>query len=217
MIVSNLDHNNKTQRADWLERFRTLTTFILLNMLWLFGALLIVTIPAVTAALFAGIAPWTQGREAYKPAATFWVNMRHFWRKATVLTLIDLGGGLLVLLNGLILRQMDQGQLLTLAAMSVTILVAIVLLLLNVYAWPLLVTVDPPLGLWLKNAAKLALSHPFWGGAIVLMAAIPMILSLFLPGFFRLTFIFAITALIIQWGGWRIIRRYVTEDEILQS
>ncbi len=216
MIVSDRDRSHKSWRADWLERFLTLTTFILLNLLWLFGAMLIVTIPAVTAALFAGVAPWTQGRDPDKPVATFWANMGRFWRKATVLTLINLGVGLLVMLNGLILRQMDQGQLLTLVSTSVTILAAIVLLLLNVYAWPLLVTVDPPLRIWLRTAVKLALSHPLWGGAVVLIAAIPVTLGLFLPGFVRLTFVFAATALIIQWGGWRVIRRYAVEDDLLQ-
>jgi uncharacterized membrane protein YesL len=56
-----------SQGFDWMELAQTASTFVLLNMLWLFCSLLIITMPAATAALFATIAPWGRGRSPSEP------------------------------------------------------------------------------------------------------------------------------------------------------
>jgi uncharacterized membrane protein YesL len=149
-----------------------------------------------------------------KPFKTFWLALKKYWLKATAVFLLDLLLIAFVILNLLILRQMGTGQFLAILSRTVTVLVAALLILSNIYLWPLLVTVDPPLRDLLKNGIKLALVHPFWGALVAIMAIIPVALSLFLPQAFLLTATFAATALIIQWGGWRIIRRYLDENEI---
>lgn len=215
MIVVDGDQDGRSQQFDWMDVANTITTFILFNLLWLFGALLIVTLPAVTAALFAGVAPWTRGQQPYRPLVTFGQAMRRYWLKATVVVLLDLAAAGFVILNLLILRQMGTNHIMGILALSATILVAVLLILSNVYLWPLLVTLDPPLRNLLKNGIRLGILHPFWGLLVAATAVIPLALSFVLPGFFRLTVPFAAAALIIQWGSWRIIRQYVSEDEIV--
>lgn len=200
---------------DWMGVFNTVTTFILFNMLWLFGALFIVTIPAVTAALFAGVAPWSRGQSPYKPLAMFGKAMRHYGLKATAVALLDLFVLGFVILNLLIiLQQIGTDHIMGMLALIVTSLVGITLILANVYLWPLLVTLDPPLRDLLKNGVRLGILHPIWGLLIAAAAAIPLVLSLILPGFFLLTLTFAASALIIYWGAWRIIQRYLTEKDL---
>jgi len=215
MIVADGEQNGRSQQFDWMDVANTITTFILFNGLWLFGALFIVTLPAVTAALFAGVAPWTRGQQPYRPLATFGQAMRRYWLKATVIVLLDLAAAGFIILNLLILRQMGTDHIMGILALSVTILAAVLLILSNVYLWPLLVTLDLPLRDLLKNGIRLGILHPFWGLLVAGTAVIPLALSLVLPGFFLLTVPFAAAALIIQWGSGRIIRQYVSDDEIV--
>jgi uncharacterized membrane protein YesL len=214
MMVAGDKTNGRSPSFDWMELFNTVTTFILLNMLWLFGALLIVTIPAVTAALFASMIPWSRGQSPVKPFTTFWLALKKYWLKATAVFLLDLLLIAFVILNLLILRQMGTGQFLAILSRTVTVLVAALLILSNIYLWPLLVTVDPPLRDLLKNGIKLALVHPLWGALVAILALTPVAPTLFRPQAFLLTATFAATALNIQWGGWSIIRRYLDENEI---
>jgi hypothetical protein len=99
-------------------------------------------------------------------------------------------------------------------ALIVTSLVTILLILANTYLWPLLVTVDPPLPLLLKNALKLAIAHPLWGLLVAGAAVLPLLITLLLPQAFLITVTFAATALIVYAGAWRVIRRYLNEKEI---
>lgn len=213
-MVTDQHTNGSDQSLGWMEIFNTVTTFILLNMLWLFGSLLIVTMPAVTAALFAAVAPWVRGQTVDKPFATFWTALRRYWLKATAVALIDLVVVGFVAANFLILRQMDLQQLMPILALIVTVLLTVVLVLGNVYFWPLLVTIEQPWRALLKNTFSLVFTHPLWGLLVAAAAAIPLTLTLFLPRAFLLTVTFAATALITQWGAWRVIRRYLNEDEI---
>jgi uncharacterized membrane protein YesL len=214
MMVAENQKNVRPQRPDWMELFNTITIFILFNILWLFGALLIVTIPAVTAALFAGVAPWARGKSPHKPLASFWAAIRRYWLKATVVGFIDLVVTAFVILNFLILRQMGTGSFMATLALVVNVLITVVLILTNVFLWPLLVTLDPPLLDLLRNSIKLLVAHPFWAVFVAAAASVPIVLSTFLPRAFFFTVTFASTALIIQWGAWRVIRRYLDENDI---
>jgi len=111
------------------------------------------------------------------------------------LTLISAPAGFGIL-NLLILRQMGIAHIMGILALSVTILAAVLLILTNVYLWPLLVIQDPPLLDLLKNGIRLGIVHPFWGLLVAGTAVIPLALSLVLPGFFLLTMPFAAAALI---------------------
>jgi uncharacterized membrane protein YesL len=214
MMVAKNKRSDRSNTIEWMEAFNTVTIFVLFNILWLFGSLLIVTIPAVTAALFASVGPWTRRQSPHKPLASFFKAAWRYGLKAAVVVIIDLIALTLVVLNLLILRQMGTDHLMGVLASIVTSTVAVLLVLANVYVWPLLVTLDPPLKDLLKSSIRLGIIHPFWGLAVAILAVIPLVVSLFLPGFFLLTITFAAPALIIHWGAWHIIRRYLTEKEL---
>ena len=202
------------QGFDFMELANTVSTFVLLNMLWLFCSLLVITMPAATAALFATIAPWGRGQSPSQPIANFFVAMKKYALKATAVALINLLVGSLVIFNFLVLRQIGTDQILPVMTLIVTSLITILLLLGNVYVWPLLVTVDLPFKALLKNTVKLAVTHPFWGLLAVIGGSIPLLISLILPQAFLLTVTFAAMALIIYASAWRIIRRYLSEKEL---
>lgn len=208
--------SDRRRNFEWMELFNTITTFVLFNLLWFFSALFIVTIPAVTAALFYSLGPWTRGQAPYKPLSMFAKAAWHFKLKATVIGLIDLFFLGLIVLNMLILRQMGTEQLIGTLSLTVTILAASLFILANIYLWPLLVTVDLPLKDLLKTGIRLGILHPLWGLGIAVAAVLPLAISTLLPGFFLLTVAFAAPVLIIQLGAWRIIRRYINDKDIIK-
>ncbi|MEZ4591583.1 MAG: DUF624 domain-containing protein [Chloroflexota bacterium] len=206
--------NNRSSQFDFLEFFNTVTNFILFNMLWLGGSLFIVTIPAVTAALFASVAPWARGQSPDTPLITFWTAVRRYWRKATVLGLIDLVLGSLIALNLNIIQQSGFDSFIALPALILTALFGLFLILLNVYLWPLLVTVDQPLRSWFKNGVRLAVAHPFWGILVAIASLIPLAIGALLPRLIFLTLSFAGSALFLYMGTWRILKRYLDEEDL---
>ncbi|WP_420627185.1 DUF624 domain-containing protein [Candidatus Leptofilum sp.] len=204
---------NDGSPSNLLAFFNTLTNFILFNMLWLGGSLLIVTIPAVTAALFASVAPWARGQSADAPLVTFWTAVRRYWRKATVLGVIDLLLGGLIGLNLFFIWQNGFDSSIALPAFIITSLFGLFLIVANVYLWPLLVTLDPPLRSWLKNGLRLSVAHLFWGIWVAMMAMTPLAVSVFLPRVTFLILTFAAAALLTYWGAWRVMKRYLDAED----
>lgn len=198
------------ERTVFSEIVEVVGTFVLANLLWALSSMFVVTIPAATVGLFAVFVPWIRG-QSVEPFAFFFGGARRHWRRATAVALIDLAIGALVTLNLLILPQMESGQVLATLALSVTVLVAALALAVNVYTWPLLILQDLPLRDVLQNALKLALAHPGWTLLVLVLALSPLLLSLFLPQVVFLTLSFSTSALIITWGAWRVIRRYLNE------
>ena len=204
---------SSSSQFDFLEFFNTLTNFILFNMLWLGGSLFIVTIPAVTAALFASVAPWARGQSPDTPLITFWQAIRRYWLRATVLGVIDFFLAGLVALNLYIIGRAGFEQFIFVPAFILTSFFGLFLILANVYLWPLLVTLDQPLRSWLKNGLRLTMAHAFWGILVAVVALIPMAIGTLLPRFIFLTVSFAGSALLTYWGAWRVIQRYLDEED----
>ena len=63
-------------------------TVVLANLLWSVFAVLIVTLPAATAGLFAVLAPLVRGQDA-EIFATFFGTMRRQWLKSTLIMAAD--------------------------------------------------------------------------------------------------------------------------------
>lgn len=202
-----------TAQFDFIGLVNTLTNFVLFNMLWLGGSLFVVTIPAVTAALFACVAPWGRGQSPDTPLITFWRATRRYWGKATVLGVIDLVLGGLIALNLNIIWQSGFESPIALPAFIITSLFGLFFILANVYLWPLLVTVDQPLRGWFKNGLRLAVAHAFWGILVAAASLIPLVIGVLLPRFILLTISFAGSALFVYMGAWRIIKRYLSEED----
>lgn len=207
-------NQNGSTQFDFLEFFNTLTNFILFNMLWVGGSLFIVTIPAVTAALYSSVSPWARGQSPDAPLITFWKAVRRYWRKATVLGIIDFVLGGLVALNLYVIQRSGFESFISLPAFIITSLFGLFLILANVYLWPLLVTLDQPLIGWFKNGLRLTVAHAFWGILVVVLALIPLAIGIILPRFIFLTISFAGSALITYWGAWHVMKRYLDEEEL---
>ncbi len=194
--------------ASFFAVFDKISTFILANLLWIFCSLPIVTMPAATAGLFAVFAPWVQGKST-EPFAVFFGAFRQHWRKSTLIFVIDLIIVGLIVANFSIFGRMDESQTLTRLSQAMTLFLAIITLMINLYLWPLLVMFEMPLRKLLDTAVRLAFGHALWSLLLSVLAVLPVVLSLLLPAMFTLIGLFATCALLIDWGAWRMIRRYV--------
>src|SRR5690606_38990866 len=103
--------------------------------------------------------------------------------KATLLAGVNLLAGGLIALNLAIFPQMDMtGDPLAFGARSVTLFAAALLLLGNLYAWPLLVLLETmPFSRLLKSALQLVFAYPLWSVGVLAAATLPVAVSLLLP------------------------------------
>jgi len=183
-------------RAEWIDK---ITSFIVVNMLWVVFASFIVALPAATAGLFVTLMPWVRGKSS-EPFRDFLGGMRQYWRKATVIVLVDAGIGVLTVFNLTVLSSMEQITIPALFSRSIVLLVAVLVLLTNVYLWPLLVTIDLPLRKLIELALRLIFLHPVWSLFVGMLTLIPLLLTLVLPRFVAIIFPFSASALLASWG-----------------
>lgn len=198
-------------RTRFFELVEIASTFVLANVFWAVGSFFIITMPAATAGLFAVFVPWVR-EQPFELLSTFFGGMRRYWLKSTAVFLINLVIGGFVLLNLLILPQIEMRPIVTLLPLSVTVLVAGVALMTNVYIWPLLILQDLPLRHLLQNALKLALGHAGWTVLVLALAIAPLVLGFLLHRVLFLTASFSAAALAVSWGAWRVIERYLVEE-----
>lgn len=190
---------------------------MLANILWAILSLPVITLPAATAGLFAYMSERARGRQP-DVVSTFFGAARRHWRKATVLACLDLLVGGLVVLNGLIFARMDfTTDPLAFLARSVTLFVALALLLINLYSWALLVLLETmSLRRLIRSAAALVFAHPFWSIGVLTAAALPVLISLLLPQGIFVIATASLCAWIICAGTWRVIREHLA-PELLAS
>lgn len=201
--------NPNAELFEWIE---WASTFILANLLWVMLALPVITLPMATAGLFATMAPWSRGKPS-EVFREFFRALRQYWLKASVIGLIDGLIGAWVVLNFSIFRLMDSQPLMILSQI-VTLFVTMMALMANLYIWPLLVTFDLPLRNLLMTSVKLVFVHPLWSLGLLVLVAGLFIISLFFPAAVLLLASFSAAALLINRGAWRVMRRYVPEDEL---
>lgn len=187
-------------------------TFILANLFWVLLAIPIITIPAATAGLFATLMPLARGGSS-EVFRDFFAGVRQNWRKASLIGLLDMLVGGLVISNILIFQMMGAPQIVALLSQSVTIFVALMLILTNLYVWPLMVAFDFSLRDLVTTAFKLVLLHPAWTFVMLLLAFAPFAASLllFLPAGVLIFVTFSASALLVSWGAWRVIRLHEEE------
>lgn len=192
---------------------------MLSNLLWLLLSLPIITLPAATAGLFAVMSGYARGqrRETFQ---TFFGAMRQYWLGSSIIVLVDFFIGLLLYLNLTIFTLMDMSNPVAVLSQSVTIFAGVLLVLVNIYVWPLLVLglfdTPPELRGLIRAAVKLVMAQPLWSLVIVVAAIFPLMLSAILPMAVLVLFMVALTAYIISWGAWQIIRRYLSPEELRQ-
>src|SRR4051794_15322254 len=151
----------------WADR---VGTFILANLFWVLLSLPIITIPLATAGLFATLAPWGRGKPS-EVFRNFFMGIHDHWRQAMLIGAIDLLLGSLIAINFSIFRLMNMSQPVAFLSQSITVFVGLVLVAVNLYIWPLLVTFDLAFRDLLTTAVKLVFAHP--------LASIGMLLATF--------------------------------------
>lgn len=190
----------------WADLFDKLTTFVTLNILWVVISSLVITIPAATGGLFSCFVPMVRG-DHVEPFRDFFDGMRQHWRKSTVLFLLDLGIIVLIAINFAIFNRMNMTTGPAFFSRSVTLFVALLALMVNMYLWPLIVTRDRSLRYLIKLSIQLVFSNPFWSFFVAILALVPLLLVMVLPSFVGLIFGFSSSALLASWGAWGIIQR----------
>jgi uncharacterized membrane protein YesL len=197
-----LSHDTRARRSELIDK---ITTFIVVNMLWVVFAALVITLPAATAGLFATLVPWTQGRTS-EPFRDFFGGMRRHWRKSTMIVLLDAVLAGLIALNLAILNSADDFP--ALCSRNVALFVAALTIMANVYLWPLLVSVDWPVRQLIRVALKLVFLHPIWSLVASLLAVLPLLLTLMLPRFIVILVSFSSCALLASWGAQHVFEQH---------
>lgn len=207
---------------NWAERFPRLWAFLEQMATLLFGSFLfwltcplIITLPGGVAGLYALLGPIIRsGKGDGEIIRPFWATFRRTALTGLALFLLDLVVALILWVDIRFFWGVGAlwGQALGLFAWAL----ALVALMINLFAWPLLAWYPQPLWGLLRRAFLLAGAHPFLALAgVAVMVALPFLGAL-LPG--------PLLALIPLLGpgllfgllgsiAWRAMRRYEVEQE----
>jgi uncharacterized membrane protein YesL len=207
----------RSQHTDLHQTDRSLDewlTPVMANLLWVALSIPLITLPMATAALFATMFYWTRGKrpEAFN---VFLDTMRRCWLKSTLVALLDLIVGGLVVVNLSIFQMMDMTQALAFISRSVTLFIGVLLVLVNVYVWPLLAVWDVPLRRLLEFALQLVFAHPLWSLGIAAAALLRLVVaSVILPAAALLLGGVAFTAYVACKGAWFIAQQYLSMEDL---
>ncbi len=189
--------------------FDRIATFVLANLVWFVFAVLIVPLPAATAGLFAVLMPLVRGADA-EFFATFFGTMRRQWFKSTLIAAADVVMAVVIGVNFNVLDLMGPPRIVFWLFRSVYMFLALTALLVNLYAWPLLVLFDLTLRRLVEVSLRLAFAHPLWSLFTLGLALLPLAVVLVTPPLVSVLLTFSTVALIVNWGTWRIIEKYAT-------
>jgi uncharacterized membrane protein YesL len=190
-------------------------TFLMANLFWVACAVFLITLPAGTAALFATLAPWARGRDA-ELFATFFGTLRRQWLKSTVIFVATAAILAVTIANIQVVEQLGLDPVMAYVIRGVNLFVALTLLMVNIYMWPLLVLFDLPLRRLISVSIRMALGHPFWSLLVLILAALPVIASLFVPVVLAVLAGASTLVTIVNWGAWRIIRLHASPEELAE-
>lgn len=195
------------------EALQKASSFILANLLWILFAIPVFTLPAATAGLFATLGPWVRG----KPSSVFpdfFEGMRRYWVKSVLVAAVDVGIGGIVGMNLLIIYSMSLPRIPAMLALGATLAVALSTILVNIYIWPTMIMFELSFRQLLGDSITLVVRHPWWSiltlGIILSIAGA----SILLPRFFLLFATFSGCTLVMSWGQWRVMRRYIEAGEL---
>lgn len=174
-------------------------TFLLTNLVSAFLLMTVVGAPLGLLGLFAVMNEWAQGRQP-EFFRVYLGALRSRWRTALLLGLVDLLGILLIATNLSIYPSMAARDYLTILSLTMTVSVALILLIANLYAWSLLSLVRLPLRATIRLSLLLVLSQPWRSLAFTAGALLPLLASLFLPSAFALILTLSLSAYIAARG-----------------
>src|SRR5262249_31797954 len=159
-----------------------------------------------TAGLFSVMSKRVRGQQ-HELFQEFFGAMRRLWLKASIVAVGDLLLGGLLVVNLSIIPMMSATDVLANISRSVTLFVGLMALLVNLYLWPLMVVSEKPIKTLFELSYKLVFLEPLKSVGVLVMAAVPVAVSLLLPRGVWLLLTASCTVLVITWGTWRIIRR----------
>jgi uncharacterized membrane protein YesL len=188
-------------------------TVVLANLLWFVFAVLIVTLPAATAGLFAVLTPLVRGRDV-EIFSKFFGTMRRQWLKSTVIVVVDGALGGVIAINLSILDAIGLPEPVFWALRGIYVFFGGAALLANLYAWPLLVSFDLGLRRLTSVSLRLAITHIRWSLFTLGLTLLPLSFALVIPLIFSTLIIFSTAGLIVSWGSWRVIKQYATPEEL---
>lgn len=204
----------------WAERFPHLWAFgerlgVLViggTLFFLFSAL-IVTIPPALAGLFAAVAPLIRPTPG-ETIVRFWRGFRRTFGRSLLLGLLNLVIGFVLWFDFRFFWYMDT-PVTKVAAFLFASLGAVVVIA-NVYVWPLLAWYPQPLGRLLRRALLLGAAHPLW--ALAGLASLPVLALLFLvlPGPVKALPVLlgpGLGALCLGAAAWQAMKRYAGPDD----
>ncbi|HLU09095.1 MAG TPA: DUF624 domain-containing protein [Oceanobacillus sp.] len=204
----------REETADLFDQVDKWSSFILANLLWCILSIPLITLPAATAGIFAVMSLRVRGKQP-ELFHEFFGAMRRLWLKATIVGLADLVIGGLVVFNAFIFPMMDMSNPIVFASRSMTIFIALALLLTNLYVWSLMVLYeDMSVKQLAKTSIKLVFAYPFWSIGTLIVALVPVIISLVFPQIVFLIFTISCFVMIVNMGTWRVIRRHIPEEEL---
>lgn len=190
-------------------------TVMLANVLWFVFAVLIITLPAATAGLFAVMAPLARNRDA-EIFATFFGTMRRQWLKSTVIFLADVAIGALLVVNYQVMDALEAGRITFWLFRSVYVFVGLAALMVNLYLWPLLVLFDLRLRRLVSVSVRLAFGHPLWSLLSLGVTLLPFALAMALPILFSVLIVISVVVLLANWFAWQVIKQYATSEELAE-
>lgn len=203
----------RTIRRNWLDEAEHWSIPIIANLLWVLLSVFLVSIPLALVGLFGVIYRWMDDRNP-QVMPVFIGTIRRVWHKAYAVMGLNLFAGGLIVLNMFIFRLMDA-DVLTFFARSITLFAAVLLIMVNLYVWPLLAVWDVPLKRVLKTSVQLVFLEPLWTGLFALAFIVSVILSVFLPPAAFVIFVGAGFAYAVSRGLRFILRKYLATDEFL--
>jgi uncharacterized membrane protein YesL len=204
---------NQASGVDFYDILDRISAFALANMMWFLLSLPIVTMPAATAGLFAAVSPWSRGQSG-ELFRDFTDGMRRYWRKSTAVVLFDVVVGVLVFANLSIFPRMNMPQPLMVVWQSGTVFIGALVLAVNLYAWPLMMLFDMPVGKLLYRSLQLVFAHPWRSLELLAIALVPLLLGLVLPVAAMIIVSFSACALLISRGAWRVMRLYLDDEDL---
>ncbi len=200
----------KTQpgRTHWRDELDHWSTPVFGNLLWVILSIPVVTMPLALVGLLAVMFRWFDGQYP-NVFAVFFGTIRRTWLKCYAVAAIDIVIGGFVFLNLLIFQLMDMTDVLAFLSRSMTLFVAILLVLVNIYVWTLLAVWDAPLKRILRISVQLVFAQPLWSVIIAVAVISPLIFSTTMPAIVFMVATGAVMAYIACRGTWFVVTKYI--------
>ncbi len=186
---------------------------VILNIVYLFACAPIVTIGPATAGLTYVLRNFSQGKPVFF-MSDFLEKCKDYFKKGLLVTVIDAVVAVLIYLSFMFWSDSSIGipSFFRPLALVVTFLVAYLLVCMNLYIFPMMVSFDLPLGKLIKNSLILAM-YKIWQNLAMILFALAMAVLCFVLGLLAvpliLTLVFSLICLFNNFLVYPLLVKYV--------